>query len=153
MKRRDVETIIRRLMEPLVTSRALELVDVEFVKEGGDYHLRVYLDKAGGIGIEECQEVSKELGRLLDNEDVVQEHYYMEVSSPGLDRPLKKDEDFVTFKGRRVEIRTYAPLDGRKDLSGTLLGLEDGEVLLRTQEGDIRIPREKVARARLALDF
>jgi ribosome maturation factor RimP len=151
LKRKDVESAVERLAHPLASARGLQLVDVEFVKEGPSLHLRVYVDKPGGVGLDDCQGLHEELGRLVDEAVQTGDPYYLEVSSPGLDRPLKKERDYEVFRGREVNVKTFGPVDGGRDFLGTLVGLENGEVVLDIKGHLVRIPREKVASARLAL--
>ncbi len=147
-----VEEIARRLIE----GSELEVVDVEFVKEHEQY-LRVFIDKESGIGIDDCQALSEKLDEELDREDFVPGAYILEVSSPGLDRVLRKDRDYVREAGKAVEISLYEPLDGEKTIVGKLAGLsEDGSELLlegETSESSRRIDRKKIARVRLYIEI
>ena len=141
-----VEEIVRGLLADLP---ALELVDVEYVRER-DYYLRVYIDKTGGIDIEDCQGLSERLEEVLDREDFIPDAYILEVSSPGLDRVLRKARDFTREQGRSVDVTLYAPYRGKKQWTGTLSGY-DGTVL--TLDGDVQIPMEQVSQVRLHIDF
>ena len=142
---------IAELATPLVENLGYELVDVEYIKEGGQMILRVFIDRDGGITLEHCQEVSHALSDELDRVDPIEQNYHLEVSSPGIERPLKKEADFVRFAGRAVTIKLYAPLDGRKKYIGTLRGLEGEEILLEDENKNmVRIPRSQVAKANLA---
>ena len=141
-----VEEIVRDL---LPAQPELELVDVEYVRER-DWYLRVYIDKQGGIDIEDCEQLSGRLEEILDREDFIADAYILEVSSPGLDRVLRKARDFEREHGKRVDVTLYAPLNGKKSLTGTLAGY-DGNVL--TLDDDVRIPMEQVSRVRLHIDF
>ena len=141
-----VEEMVRGL---LTDSPAVELVDVEYVKER-DYYLRVYIDKAGGIDIDDCQRLSERLEEILDREDVIPDAYILEVSSPGLDRVLRKERDFVREHGHVVDVTLYAPFEGKKQWIGTLAGY-DGEML--TLDDGIRIPMKQVSQVRLHIDF
>ena len=127
----------------------LELVDVEYVRER-DWYLRVYIDKEGGIDIEDCRTLSERLEEILDREDFIADAYILEVSSPGLDRVLRKARDFEREHGKRVDVALYAPLDGKKNLTGELTGY-DGNVLIL--DDDVRIPMEQVSQVRLHIDF
>ena len=153
MKRKDVESVVERLAQPLALARGLQLVDVEFVKEGPSLHLRIYVDKPGGVSLDDCQGLHEELGRLVDEAVQTGDPYYLEVSSPGLDRPLKKERDYEVFRWREVEVKTFGPVDGQKEFRGILLGLKKGEVVLDIEGQQVRIPWEKVASARLALQL
>ena len=144
-----VEKTVWEIAESLLDGSGLELVDVEYVKEK-DRYLRVFIDKPEGIGIEDCQNLSEKLESLLDERDVIPEQYILEVSSPGLDRVLKKPRDFERERGKQVDVSLYEPLDGEKVLVGTLTGY-DGATL--TLEGREPIPKEKIAQVRLHIDI
>ena len=148
-----VEELVLDLAEPIVETKGLELVDVEYNKEGDNWILRVFIDKEGGIDLEDCEQVSEELSTHLDVEDPIDHSYLLEVSSPGLDRPLRTDEDFARFAGELVEVSTYAPVDGQKEFVGELAGLEDGNVKLLIDEEEVLIPRNKVAQTKLTVEF
>ena len=148
-----IEKLVEKLTGEIIQGTNLELVDVEYVKER-DWYLRVFLDKPGGMELEDCQWVSERLEAKLDELDPVRESYYLEVSSPGLDRPLKKEADFVRHAGDKVEIHTFAPLDGRKLIVGTLVGISAGSQIQIVVDGnEIQIPRDKVSLIRLYLEF
>ena len=102
--KKSIESTIEELVQPIIDTNNFELVDVEYVKEAGEYYLRIFVDKEGGISLNECEVVSRALSEILDVKDPIKDNYYLEVSSPGLDRPLKKDKDFVRYQGRDVEI-------------------------------------------------
>lgn len=149
-----IEKITGELVNPILERENFELVDIEFKKEGPHRYLRIYIDKIGGITIDDCQKVSEELSEKLDEVDPIEENYFLEVSSPGLDRPLKKDSDFERFKGENVEIKLYEAINNQKTFEGELVGLYDNKIKLNIENmGLIEIPREKVAIARLAIKF
>ena len=129
--RKSIEATIEEIVQPIVDEKNFEIVDIEYVKEAGEYYLRVYLDKEGGISLSDCEVVSRELSEILDKKDPIKENYFLEVSSPGLDRPLKKDKDFVRYAGRDVEIKLYKPWNGSKQFEGELVGL--------TEDNNIRV--------------
>jgi ribosome maturation factor RimP len=130
------------------------LVDVEYVKEGGQYILRVFLDKSGGIIIDDCQHVSNVLSDLLDEKDLIPEAYLLEVSSPGIDRPLKKDADFVRFTGQKVDISTYVSVNGlQKKFTAELVGLEDNKIVVLLDGERLSLQRDQVSQVRLAVEF
>ena len=133
MAKKKLEDIVEELAQPIVEALSFELVDVEFLKEGANWYLRVYIDKPGGIAIDDCQAVSEQLSDKLDAADPIKQSYMLEVSSPG-ERPLKKDRDYERFKGERVEIKLYQPLNGRKVYEGELLGLVGDRVDIKTDE-------------------
>jgi len=150
----EVVARVRVLAEPILTDLGLELVDVEFRREAQGWVLRLYLDRAGGMTLHDCQRVSEELGDHLDVEDVIDHPYHLEVSSPGLDRPLTRDADFLTFAGKAARITTREALAGQKNFRGRLAGLEEGAVLLDLPDGRrVAIPCGLIARARLQPEF
>lgn len=153
MQKGKTETIVYDMALPLAEEKHLELVDVEFVKEGAHWYLRVFLDKEGGLDIEDCQSFSREMSELLDEKDPIPQAYFLEVSSPGLERPLKKEEDFERFKGELANVTTFAPFEGQKSFTGHLVGLIDNNVVLNIEDKTVSIPRDKVAAARLAVEF
>jgi len=147
-----IEEIVEQLVTDIIGGTNIELVDVEYVKER-DWYLRVFLDKEGGIEIEDCQSVSEQLEAKLDKLDPIKESYYLEISSPGLDRALKKDKDFTRHIGDIVEIHTYAPINGQKTIVGTLKGLVDNNIHIDVDGVEMNIPRDKAAQVRLHLVF
>jgi ribosome maturation factor RimP len=144
---------------PILESLGMELVDIEFARAGRDGVLRLFIDKEGGVTLDDCADVSRELSAILDVEDVIPGHYSLEVSSPGLDRPLKKPADYERFVGCLVKVRTYEALpddagNKRKTFIGQLLGLADGNVAMKLSEGpSASIPLEKIAKANLEFEF
>jgi ribosome maturation factor RimP len=159
MAKVDVVSRITELIEPLLASFGLELVEIEYRRDGREMVLRLFLDKEGGVNLDDCASVSRELSALLDVEDLIPGHFNLEVSSPGLDRPLKKEADYHRYRGRLVKVRTFELLaddagNRRKTFTGELLGLEDGIVRLRLTEGQSAgIPLEKIAKANLEFEF
>lgn len=155
MNKRDYEQKTEELILPLITKRELELIDVEFVKDGQDYYLRVYIDKPGGVTIDDCVDVSREFNEILDAKDYIKEAYIFEVSSPGLDRPLKKDKDFDRSIGKMVFIRTYQKVDGDKDHYGKLLSYDKDTVVTADAESEkeTTFNRKDIALIRLAYEF
>ena len=137
MAKKRIEEIVTDLVLPVTEKHAFELVDVEFVKEGANWYLRVFIDKPAGIAIDDCQVVSEELSALLDKTDPIKQSYMLEVSSPGLDRPLKKDRDFEKYKGEEVEVKLFQPLNGSKIYTGDLQGLEQDSVVIKCSSGEI----------------
>ena len=152
MSKEKIESVVEKLVSDIIADSKLELVDVEYVKEH-DWYLRVFLDKESGIEIDDCQWVSEQLEAKLDENNLIKDHYYLEVSSPGLDRPLKKERDFVRHAGDKVEIKTYEAINGQKMLVGNLIGLIDGEVRIDVAGQIVNVPREKAAQIRLHIEF
>lgn len=147
------EEQIRELAEPLIAAEGMELVLVECLKMKTSWLVRIYIDKEGGVMVDDCAQVSNKLGDLLDVHDVPPGQYTLEISSPGLDRPLHRDKDFVKYCGSRVHVRLLEKLEGRRDLRGELVAYEDsnaGKVIVMSVDGQtFRIPRVKVVRANL----
>jgi ribosome maturation factor RimP len=152
MHKDQIAHLVEEHVQAIITGTQLELVDVEYIKER-DWYLRVFLDKPGGLDVDDCQWVSERLEKTLDELDPIKESYYLEVSSPGLDRPLKKDRDFARHIGDKIEINTFAPIDGKKVLVGILTGLIDGDIHLDVEGTQVSIPRDKVSQIRLHIDF
>ncbi len=150
----SIQNKVKAIAEPIVGMKGLELVDVEYIKEGDDWVLRVYIDKEAGVSLDDCQKVSRALGNKLDIEDPIKESYLLEVSSPGLDRPLKKEKDFIRFKGSLVDISTYAPvIKGEKKFTARLLGIKEDELEVEFEGESYFIPRAKIAQVKLAVEF
>lgn len=155
---RPIEELVEELARPFVSERGLELVGVELVKEGANRYLRVYIDKEGGVGFDDCEAVSRAVDAKLDEILPNPPYEYFEVSSPGLERPLKRDEDFARYAGHKVALTTYAPVDGQKLFVGDLVGLVDGKVVITLSEGkakgqEFALERKQVASARLHVEF
>ena len=155
MSRREVyEQKAEALITPILDSMGSELVDVEFVKEAGEWYLRSYIDKEGGITINDCEAVSRLFSEKLDEEDFIEESYIMEVSSPGLGRPLKKEKDYKRSMGKELEIRTYKAIDREKEFYGILQAYDDSSVTIETEEGTTRtFDKKDIALIRLAIHF
>ena len=134
-KREDFEQRTEELLIPILEKYEFELVDVEYVKEAGTWYLRAYIDKPGGIAINDCEVVSRELSDLLDQKDFIDDSYILEVSSPGLGRPLKKERDFARSIGAEVEIRTYRMVEGRKEFTGVLEEYDSESVTVSYEDG------------------
>ena len=132
MAKADYESRTEKLLDPIIKEHQFELVDVEWVKEAGTYYLRVYVDKEGGITIDDCELVSRALSDLLDRYDFISENYILEVSSPGLDRPLKKDKDFARSIGKEVELRLFKAIDKEKEFAGVLSAFDKETVTMQT---------------------
>lgn len=149
-----VEKITEELVNPILQKENFELIDIEFKKEGPHRYLRIYIDKIGGITLDDCQKVSEQLSEKLDEVDPIEDNYFLEVSSPGLDRPLKKDSDFERFQGENVEVKLYEPINNQKIFEGELIGLYNNKIKLNIENmGLIEIPREKVAITKLSIKF
>ena len=143
-----IEAEVEKIVEELLENTAMELVAVDYVKER-DWYLRVFIDKEGGVDLDDCQDLSRKLEELLDAQDLIKTSYILEVSSPGLDRELKKPRDFQREMGKDIDVSLFAPLDGKKVVTGPLSAY-DGETI---NVGDMAIPMDKVAKVNLHIDF
>lgn len=145
---------VQALLEPILKSEGMELADLEFKGGRGRGYLRVYIDREGGVTLEDCANVSRQLGQILDVEDVMEQSYVLEVSSPGLDRPLKRAEDYRRFSGRLAKISTYAPVQGKKVFAGRLKGIEEETVIMEEEGGIlVSIPFPLISKGRLEVEF
>ena len=153
-KREVYEQKTEELILPIVEGNGFELVDVEYVKEGSNWYLRAYIDKPGGIAVDDCEVVSRAFSEILDREDYIEDTYIFEVSSPGLGRPLKKEKDFKRCLGEEVEIRTYRAIDRQKEFTGILKSYDKDTVTIEYEDGEPKtFERSEIALIRLALDF
>lgn len=156
-KREEYERRAEQLLTPVIQANGFELVDVEYVKEAGTRYLRAYIDKEGGITIDDCELVSRAFGELLDAEDFIEESYVLEVSSPGLGRPLKKEKDFARSIGKDVEIKLFKPLSKEKkekDFFGTLKSYDGTSVTIEQEDGgELTLARSAIALIRLAFEW
>ncbi|HET7522004.1 MAG TPA: ribosome maturation factor RimP [Bacillales bacterium] len=152
-----VTDVTEELAAPILRDMNLELVDVEFVKEGKNWYLRVYIDSDDGVDIQQCTDVSEKLSERLDEQDVISDAYFLEVSSPGAERPLKKEKDFREAVGQQVRVTTYAPVEGEKAFEGKLVDFDGSHVRIavkhKGKEKQVEIPLDKIASARLAVIF
>ena len=153
-KRETYETRTEELITPILDRMNFELVDVEYVKEGGTWSLRAYIDKEGGITVNDCEAVAREMNEILDREDFVEDSYVFEVSSPGLGRPLKKEKDYIRSMGKEVEIRTYRAINREKEFYGILSAYDENTVTIKTEDGtEMTFEKSDIALIRLAFDF
>lgn len=153
-KREIYETRTEELITPILERMQFELVDVEYVKEGGTWYLRAYIDKEGGITVNDCEAVAREMNELLDREDFVEESYVFEVSSPGLLRPLKKEKDYIRSMGKAVELHTYRAINREKEFYGILSAYDESTVTIETDGGGtMTFERADIALLRLAFEF
>jgi len=148
-----IKGIVEEMVQPYLDEHNFELVDVEYVKEGSNYFLRVYVDKEGGIDIDDCGMISEYLSQKLDENDPIPTAYFLEVSSPGAERPLKKSEDVAKAVGKDVFVTVYEAVDGQKEFEGRLLSFENDELVISVGKKQHTIPYAKVASARLAIVF
>jgi len=144
---------VEELVKDAVEALGFELCDVEFQKEYGNWVLTLYIDKPGGVSIDDCERVSRTVDPILDEADPIEQAYYLSVSSLGLDRPLKKDRDYQRNIGKRVEIKLFAPIGGEKAFSGELLSFDGETVRIRTEDGETTLERKGIALAKPELKF
>ena len=153
-KREAYEARTEELITPILERMQFELVDVEYVKEGGTWYLRAYIDKEGGITVNDCEAVAREMNEILDREDYVEDSYVFEVSSPGLGRPLKKEKDYQRSMGKELEIRTYRAIDREKEFYGILKAYDENSVTIEAEDGrELYFEKADIALIRLAFDF
>lgn len=153
-KKEIYEQKTEEILLPIVKEHSFDLVDVEYVKEGGSWYLRAYIDKEGGIAIDDCEVVSRALSEILDQKDFIEDAYILEVSSPGLGRPLKKEKDFVRSMGEEVEIRTYRAFNKQKEFVGILCAYDKDSVTIELEDKEeMKFEKSDIALIRLAFDF
>lgn len=151
MSGKKVENIVLNMAQPVVENMGYELTAVEYIKEGSNWFLRIYIDKENGVDIDDCQGVSQKISELLDNNDPIPQSYFLEVSSPGIERILQTDKDFMRFQGENININLYSAIDGRKKYTGKLGPVSTDKMSLVQDDGTIiELPREKIAQVRLA---
>lgn len=153
-KKEEYEQRTEKLLEPIMEENHFELVDVEYVKEGGNWFLRAYIDKEGGFTVDDCELVSRRLSDLLDEADFIPDSYILEVSSPGLGRQLKKEKDFARSLGEEVEVKLYRAVNKQKEFAGVLADYDTEKLVLEFEDGSrMEFNRIDIAMVRLALDF
>lgn len=153
MSGHKIAEIIEEIALPVVKDAGMELVEVNFVKEGSRWYLRIFIDKPGGVGIEDCSYISEKLDRLIDQKDPVPYSYILEVSSPGIERPLKKISDYTRFTGKAIIITTFSPLYEQKKFEGRILGVRGDDVVIEKNGSELLIPFRKIASAKLKIEF
>ena len=152
-RREEYEKQTQELLSPIAAANGVSVYDVEYVKEGSDYYLRAYIDKPGGVSIQDCENVSRALSEELDRVDPIPDSYILEVSSPGLGRILKKDKHLMSAIGQEVELKLFKPADGRREFSGVLERFDAENIVIREGEAVRSFSRSDIAVVRLALDF
>jgi ribosome maturation factor RimP len=153
MSKTKIVSTVAQIINPKLVELGYELVDLKYTREGGHWFLRIFIDQPEGIDLEDCQLVSENIDPLLDEYDPIPHAYTLEVSSPGLDRPLKKPADFARFTGKGVKITTFAPFAGRRKFEGQIIAVEEHSVTLDIDGTSIVLPLEQVASARLTPEF
>ena len=140
------------IVDPILSNKGMELVEIEYRRESKGWVLRLYIDKAGGVTLNDCTHISQEVGRSLDVEDFISTPYTLEISSPGLPRPLKKEKDFMKYCNQIIKVKTIDPIENRRQFKGKLLGISENRIEIETEGGIIQIPVSNVAKANLEID-
>ena len=153
MGKTSIYQLVSELIEPTVTEHNIELVDVEYIKAGKIWILRVFIDKKQGITVLDCQKLSREIEDLIEIHELISDPYTLEVSSPGLDRPLKKEADFLRNKNKQIQLNTYAPIEGGKNFSGIVLDVKDKTLFLKNKDNCIELELANIAQAKLVIEF
>ena len=144
---------IRELIEPIITSEGMELIDIEYHRESRGWVLRFYIDKGGELTLDHCSHLSRQIGDLIEVKDLIPQGYILEVSSPGLNRPLKKEKDFIAYVGKYIKVKTYKPIYQKRNFQGTLLGYKEGKVMIKSDNQEIHIPFPLIAKAHIQYQF
>ena len=153
MGKTSIYQSVADLIKPTLEGNGIELVDVEYKKTGKTWVLRVFIDKNQGVTVYDCQELSREIEDLIEIHELIDDHYVLEVSSPGLDRPLKKDTDFLRNKGKRIQIKTYSPINNKKENAGTVIDFVNGTLFLEDKKDILKISLTEIAQAKLIIKF
>lgn len=153
MGKNSIAQSVTELVEPVIREEGLELVDVEYKKEGQGWYLRIYIDKKGGVTVDDCQKVSRRIEDMIEIDEIVNSAYILEVSSPGLDRPLKKEKDFLRSLGKKIRVTTYSPVNNQRNFVGIIKDLSNETLYLEVNEAPIAIPLATIANAKYVLDF
>lgn len=153
LSKKEIIKVVSEISEELLESLGYELVDVEYQKEFGDYYLRIYIYSEDGVFVDDCEKISRQLSSEIDEKDPIPGAYYLEVSSPGLDRPISTDKDLKRNLNKKVEIKLYKPLNNRKNLEGILTDFSDDDIKIKENEEELVIPRNLISLMRLAIEF
>jgi len=152
--RKELLLFVEELVRPIVDSEGMELVETEFVREGGQWYLRVYIDKNDGVKLDDCEQISRQISAVIDLENLISQPYVLEVSSPGLTRPLKRERDYKRFVGQLIEFFTEIPFEGKRKFVGKLVGCEEGVATFELQGGRVvTLPLSSITRAHLEIAF
>ena len=153
MGKTSIYQLVSELIEPTVTEHNIELVDVEYIKAGKVWILRVLIDKKQGVTVLDCQKLSREIEDLIEVHELISDPYTLEVSSPGIDRPLKNEADFLRNKDKKIQLKTYAPIEGEKNFSGIILDVKDKVLLLKYMDDCLELELANIAQAKLVIEF
>ena len=153
MGKTSIYQLVSELIEPTVTEHNIELVDVEYIKAGKVWILRVLIDKKQGVTVLDCQKLSREIEDLIEVHELISDPYTLEVSSPGIDRPLKSEADFLRNKSKQIQLKTYAPIKGEKKFTGMILDVKDKILLLKYMDDCLELELANIAQAKLVIEF
>jgi len=153
MTKTSIAESITAIIEPVVQEESLELVDVEYKKMGKTWTLRIYIDKDRGITVEDCQKVSHQIADMIEIDELIVNPFVLEVSSPGLDRPLKKEKDFLRYRGEPAEVKTFSPIENRRNFQGIIEDCKDQILYLKEDGASIKIPLDTIAKAKRTIEF
>lgn len=153
MNKKEVEKQVYNIIYPISQEMDFELVDLEYVKEGPYKYLRVFIDKPGGVSIDDCQNFSKNISKKVDEQDPIKENYFLEVSSPGIDRPFKDDKDFKRALNKEVEVNLYKKINNSKTFVGELIDFDENIIIINNNKEDIKINRTDIAKINIAIKF
>lgn len=145
----DIPESVKKIAGPVISEEGMELIDVEYTREGGGWTLRLYIDNDGGITLDDCSNISGQVGQLIEVNDLILHPYTLEVSSPGLNRPLKKENDFIKYKGKLVKLKLHDPIGEQKNFRGRLLDYTEGMIKIDTGNDTVSLPFNKIAKANL----
>jgi ribosome maturation factor RimP len=149
----EIVNRVRALADPILSSEGMDLVEIQYRREANGWVVRLTIDKEGGVTLDDCSRVNQEVGRILDVEDFIPTRYHLEISSPGLDRALKNEKDFLKYRNRLIKVKTLDPIDKRRQFKGRLLGLVENHIQMEIDGGIIRIPLSNVSKANLEIEF
>ncbi len=152
MNKKNILSSVRKMVEEILNSTEMELVDIEYVKEGPFKYLKIYIDKPGGISVDDTADISRTLNKKLDEADLIDEQYFLEVSSPGVERPFKKEKDYTNNIGNLVEAKFYKPIEGKKSVKGLLKEKNEDNIVIETGEGILRIEISDLSKINRALE-
>jgi len=153
MGKTSIYQSVADLIKPTLEENGIELVDIEYKKTGKTWVLRVFIDKNQGVTVSDCQKLSREIEDLIEIHELIDNQYVLEVSSPGLDRPLKKEADFLRNKGKRIQIKTYSPVNNKKENAGTVIDFVNGTLFLKDKNDILKISLTEIAQAKLIIKF
>jgi len=149
---KEIVDHVRAIADPILSNEGMELVEIEYRRESKGWVLRLYIDKVGGATLDDCTRISQEVGRSLDVEDFISTPYTLEISSPGLSRPLKKEKDFMKYRNQMIKVKTVDPIENRRQFNGKLLGISEDRIEIEMDGGIFQISLSNVAKANLEID-